>query len=195
MKTFIKYDGNGKIEQIQTVTAKEASIYRRYLKGWLEVDGAINPKSYYIENGKLTEKPPRPSKEMSFDHAQKKWVVDKSLVRIDVNQNRNRKLRERVTIEGDTYDADDKALVMAMAKVHEVSFRSESGEDLHSDELCWIDGENRMKHFNSVSRYLVFLKKLIAEISRRNSEVIISAHKRKCGGENGELSVERIESK
>lgn len=74
MKNYIVYLDSGKI--IKTGQCIDSDFH---LQGENVIEGIANDSSQYILNGNIVNMPPKPKEESFFDYEKKQWVLDFSL--------------------------------------------------------------------------------------------------------------------
>lgn len=101
----------------------------------------------------------------------------KRAARAQVNLERDRAQEQPLVFEGDTWNADTRAMAAITGKLEEL--RGTNPNDIPADSLYWISFSNAVKTFTTVAAYSRWLTSLAAAISKRNSEAMRNALTRK----------------
>ena len=119
----------------------------------------------------LSEMPPerpRPTPDIEAERIAAARAYAMRMLTID----RDTQLNANVFFDGTEVQADQRSRLNISEKLAEIAAAQAAGTELPADTLFWRDALNQNRLFETQAQYKAWLSGVLAEVSRRNTEVL-----------------------
>jgi hypothetical protein len=126
----------------------------------------------------LTEMPPERPRPVVDEQAERIAAARAYALRT-VNADRDALLNANVFFDGTEAQADQRSRLNMTEKIAEIDAATATGSTLPQESLFWRDALNQNRTFETQVQYRDWLSGVLAEISRRNTEVLVDVWRKK----------------
>lgn len=170
---IITYDNFGQII-CKDVPNSETYLYSPYID-WVE---GVSTDTHYVDTstGQLVEKDTKPTDHHTYNYETHTWYVTEKQFNLVKTQIKNKCIQyaeylinNNILYDDKTIKANEQARKDILDKINQLTFEIELGST--PTNLIWFDANDNILTWDNVNDYLIWLKKLVIDISNRKTQI------------------------